>query len=162
LEEAVDLAIDDPDFFGRGLAVRTAGWFRGPRVVIDGDVVKGRWGRFIVRDNRGQSVTVQLKSNHIDPIPKVTIGSREVVLARPLVWYEYVWSGLPIIMAYHGGAIGALCGFAALQRSAAVFRAEGSEAKKFLLTGLISGAAVVAYFILGSIFLALVRKWWPS
>jgi hypothetical protein len=155
----VDIAIDDPDFFGRGLAVRPGNWLHGPRVVIDGAPVKGRRGRFILRDNHGAEVTIALKSNHVDPIPKVTIGSREIVLARPLVWYEYVWSGLPILMAYHGGAIGALCGFAALRQSAAIFRAEGRTPKKFLLTGLVSIAAVVAYIIIGSLFIGFVQGW---
>src|SRR5437867_8320773 len=45
--------------------VRTASWFRGPRLVVDGSEVKGKRGRFIIRDNRGQEVTVRLISNHI-------------------------------------------------------------------------------------------------
>jgi hypothetical protein len=154
----VDIAIETPEFLGRGLAVRTASWLRGPRVVIDGEPVKGHRGRFLVRDNRGQEVTIRLISNHIDPIPKVTVGDRSISLARPLEWYEYVWSGLPILMALHGGALGAVCGFVALQKSTAVFRGEGSKARKFLVTGLLSLAAVIAYFVLAYFFLSLLAR----
>jgi hypothetical protein len=162
----MDIPIDDAAFLGRGLAVRPGGWLHGPRVIIDGAPVKGRWRwgawrPFVVRNNSGSDVEIELKSNHVDPIPKVRIGRREIELARPLVWYEYVWSGLPILMAYHGGAIGAVCGFAALRQSAAIFRSEDGMGKKFLFSGLVSIAAVVAYVILGSLFLALVGRWKP-
>ena len=89
----MDITIDAAEFQGRRLMVRTASWCRGPRLVVGGSEVKGKRGRFILRDNRGQEVTVRLISNHIDPIPKVTVGDRSIELARPLEWYEYVWMG---------------------------------------------------------------------
>ena len=153
----MDLAIEDPNFLGRGLAVRPAGWWHGPRLILDGSAVKGRRGRFLVHDNRGQDVSIRLISNHVDPIPKVTVGDRDIRLARPLEWYEYVWSGLPILMALHGGALGAVCGFAALRRSTEVFRGEGTVAKKFVITALISVAAIIAYFVLGVTVVTLIR-----
>jgi hypothetical protein len=154
----MDIAIETPAFQGRGLAVRPASWFRGPLVVVDGETVKGRRSRFLVRDNHGQEVTIRLISNHIDPIPRVMVGEQTITLARPLEWYEYVWSGLPILMALHGGALGGICGFVALQKSAGVFRGEDGKAKKFLITGLISLGAVVVYLLLAVIFLAIMRR----
>jgi len=153
----VDIAIDAAEFQGRRLMVRTASWFRGPRLVVDGSEVKGKRGRFILRDNQGQEVTVRLISNHIDPIPKVTVGNRSIELARPLEWYEYVWMGLPILLVFHGGALGAVCGVVAIQSSAQVFRGEGGKARKFLLSGLISVGALLGYFVLLVIFFSLVQ-----
>ena len=153
----MDIAIEAPEFQGRRLMVRTASWFRGPRLVVDGSEVKGKRGRFILRDNRGQEVTVRLISNHIDPIPKVTVGDRSIELARPLEWYEYVWMGLPILLVFHGGALGAVCGVVAIQRSAQVFRGEGGKARKFLLSGLISVGALLGYFVLLLILFSLVQ-----
>jgi len=40
----VDIAIEAPEFQGRRLMVRTASWFRGPRLVVDGSEVKGKRG----------------------------------------------------------------------------------------------------------------------
>jgi len=40
----VDIAIDAAEFQGRRLMVRTASWFRGPRLVVDGSEVKGKRG----------------------------------------------------------------------------------------------------------------------
>jgi len=50
----VDIAIEAPEFQGRRLMVRTASWFRGPRLVVDGSEVKGKRGRFILRDTEGK------------------------------------------------------------------------------------------------------------
>ena len=152
----MDLSIESPDFQGRGLAVRL-GWLRSPRLVIDGSEVKGKRGRFLVRDNHGQEVTIRLISNHIDPVPKVAIGPTEIQLARPLIWYEYLWIALPILMALHGGALGAICGVVAIRASAQLFRGKDSQARKFLLSGLISVAAVIAYLGLSFALVSLVR-----
>ena len=152
----MELALEVPEFLGRGLAVRAAGWFSGPRLLLDGSVVKGKRGRYMVRDNRGRDVAIRLISNHIDPIPKVTVEDRPIPLARALEWYEYVWMGLPILLAWHGGLLGALCGFGAIQVSSRIFRGEGGKGKQFLLTGLVSLASVVAFYILVSIFVSFL------
>jgi hypothetical protein len=101
-----------------------------------------------------------LISNHIDPIPKVMIGATTIQLARPLDWYEYVWIGLPILMVFHGGFLGAVCGLLAVRKSAELFRGSGAKAKKFLLTGLVSVASVVAYLALSIALLRLIH-WTP-
>src|SRR5437667_1223873 len=89
----MDLPIKHEAFAGRGLAVRTAGFFKGPRLVIDGGEVKGKRLRFSLRDNSGQEREIRLKTNGLDPVPKVQIGGQAIELARPLAWYEYVWMG---------------------------------------------------------------------
>jgi hypothetical protein len=156
----MDLPLESPDFQARGLAVRLGGFFRGPRIVIDGSEVKGRWRRFLVRNNRGEEVTIRLISNHIDPIPKVMIGSTAIQLARPLEWYEYVWIGLPILLMFHGGFLGAVCGILAIRLSADIFRGSGAKAKRFLQTGMVSLASVAAYLVLSFAFLQLIH-WTP-
>ncbi len=50
----MDLPIKHEAFAGRGLALRTAGFFKGPRLIIDGGEVKGKRLRFSLRDNSGQ------------------------------------------------------------------------------------------------------------
>src|SRR5439155_937042 len=89
-EFAMDLPITHEAFAGRGLAVRTAGFFKGPRLIIDGGEVKGKRLRFSLRDNSGQEREIRLKTNGLDPVPKVQIGGQAIELARPLAWYEYV------------------------------------------------------------------------
>jgi len=49
----MELPIKHEAFAGRGLALRTAGFFKGPRLIIDGGEVKGKRLRFSLRDNSG-------------------------------------------------------------------------------------------------------------
>ena len=80
----MEIPIPDDAFRGRGLAVRTAGFFKGPRLLIDGTEANGRRQRYTVRDNTGREVAIRLRTNHIDPIPKVEIDSKTIELARRL------------------------------------------------------------------------------
>src|SRR2546427_12721069 len=87
----MDLLIKHEAFAGRGLAVRTAGFFKGPRLIIDGGEVKGKRLRFSLTDNSGHEREIRLKTNGLDPIPRVQIGAQTIELARPLAWHEYLW-----------------------------------------------------------------------
>jgi len=135
-------------FEGQDLAVETAGFFSGARVLHNGNPVERRKGRYPVRSNSGQEVLIQLKSNFVDPIPKVIFGDQTIVLARPLAWYEYVWIGLPVLLVFAGGALGAIVGVTATYTSARIFRSGRGAFAKYALTGLITVVALVAFFIL--------------
>ncbi len=153
----MDIEIKHPRFEGRGLKLQTAGFFSGPRLWIDGAIIKGKRGRFDVRDNTGVDVPIQLRPRFLDPIPRLEIAGDRLDLARPLTWYEYAWMGLPILLVSMGGALGALIGFAAAYSSARIFRSEQSTPVKYLLTGLISVAAVVVFFILAVLIRLLIK-----
>jgi hypothetical protein len=56
--------------------------------------------------------------------------------------------GLPVLLAFHGGALGALIGFPALYSSARVFCSQRGATAKYALSGLISIAAVFVFFAL--------------
>lgn len=137
----MDYPIEHPDFEGRNLVLR------GYQLVVDGQVVPGKRGRFDVRDNQGQTRVIQLKSNGIDPIPKIILGEETILLVRPLAWYEYLWMGLPIALVFVGGALGAALGAAALYASARVFRSERTPGARYALSGLISLGAVSIYAV---------------
>jgi hypothetical protein len=142
----MDVPIEHEAFAGRGLALRSGGMFSGPRLLIDGAEVKGKRLRFSLRDNTGNTREVRLRSNGFDPIPKVEIEGRTLVLARPLAWYEYAWMGLPIVLVFAGGALGVLFGLSAVYTSARVFRGDGSATAKYGLSALISLGASAAFF----------------
>jgi hypothetical protein len=147
----MEIRISHPGFEGQNLSVETAGFFRGARVLHNGNPVERRKGRYPVRSNRGEEVLIQLKSNFIDPIPKVIFGDETIVLARPLTWYEYVWIGLPILLVFTGGGLGALVGVAATYASARIFRSDRGALAKYGITALISVVALIAFVILAVI-----------
>lgn len=154
----MEIPIGQDRFVGRGLAVRTAGLFTGPRLIIDGAEAKGRRRRYVVRDNSGREVTIRLRTSYVDPIPKVEVDAQVLELARRLRWHEYAWMGLPILLSLGGGALGALVGMSAVYSSARIFRSERSDVSKYGLTALISVAAVFVFLVLAlSIEAALKR-----
>jgi hypothetical protein len=147
----MEFPISRSGFEGQNLSVETAGFFRGARVLHNGNPVERRKGRYPVRSNRGEEVFIQLKSNFIDPIPKVIFGDETIFLARPLTWYEYVWIGLPILLVFTGGGLGALVGVTATYASARIFRGERGVFAKYGITAVISVVALIAFVVLAVI-----------
>jgi hypothetical protein len=147
----MEIPISRSGFEGQNLSVETAGFFRGARVLQNGNPVERRKGRFSVRSNTGEEVLIQLKGNFLDPIPKVIFGNEAIALARPLTWYEYVWIGLPVLLVFTGGGLGALIGIAATYTSAQIFRSNRSVLAKYGITALVSIIALIAFMILAVI-----------
>ena len=154
----MDYLVEHPDFQGRGLAVRIGGLFAGARLVLDGALVARKRAKYSVRDNEGRSRVIRLKGNGLDPIPKLDIDGDIISLTRPLAWYEYIWMGLPIVLVFSGGALGALFGLLATYSSARIFRSDRGTGSKFALSGLISLGAV-ACFLAGATALQLAIYW---
>ena len=75
-----------------------------------------------------------------------------------LAWYEQVWIALPFSLVAVGGAIGGLCGGAAWAINKKVFQKTESAVLRYVWTGLISGAAVIAYIVLAAVFVSLFRR----
>lgn len=141
----MDIPIKHQAFANRGLALRPASLFNGPQLILDGRKVKGKRLRFSVRDNSGVPCEIRLRSNYVDPVPRVQIGDQTIELARPLAWYEYVWMSFPIILVFSGGVLGAMFGVAAVYSNARTFRSDHATAAKYVLSALVSIGAVLAY-----------------
>ena len=75
-----------------------------------------------------------------------------------LAWYDHVWLALPFALVAVGGAIGGACGGAAWGINQKVFRATRHPILRYVWTGLISIAAVAAYFALATAFLSFIRR----
>jgi len=109
-----------------------------------------------MHDNHGNDVVISIKHKFLDPVPGVEVNGEKVELARPLMWYEYLWMGLPILLVITGGAIGALTGFGAATASSHVFRSQRGTTAKYLITAAISIAAVFTYLLLAIIIQLLL------
>jgi hypothetical protein len=75
-----------------------------------------------------------------------------------LTWYEHVWVAWPLALIAVGGAIGGACGGAAWALNQKVFRQTQHPLLRYLWTGMISGAALLAYLVLATIFFSLIHK----
>jgi len=142
------LPFEHDDFQGRNLAISTAGFFKSVCLLENGVKVKGKRKKFTVNDNQGSPREINLKISFLDPIPKVEVDGRIIQLARSLTWYEYLWMGLPIMLIFVGGGLGALFGIGATYTSVRIFRSKRKITIKYLLSGAVSISAVAAYLVL--------------
>jgi hypothetical protein len=137
-------------FEGRQLVVESAGWLAGPKLMLDGQLApKGpKRGQLLLHRNDGVDVVAQLRNIFVDPIPQVVIDGKTIKLAEPLPWYAWVWSALPLMLLFLGGALGGLLGAVAMTINGRVFRADMNGPLKFIVTGAISLVAAIVYFAL--------------
>jgi hypothetical protein len=142
------IEIKHPAFTAQRLSVESASLFGGPKLFLDGAPVKKQRGRYPVTADSGAEILVQLKFNLVDPLPTLKIGEETIKLADSLKWYEYVWSGLPILLMFGGGALGGLVGGAATVTNGRIFRSERSSTSKYALAALITVSAAVVYLVL--------------
>lgn len=152
----MQIEVVHPAFRTQRLAVETAGWLRGPRLLLNGSPAEKHKGRFTVRSDTGQDTTIELKYNYLDPVPRVRIAGEAVELAPPLRWYEYAWIGIPLLLVFVGGAIGGFTGAVGTVASGRVFRGGYSVPAKYGLSALITLSAFVAFVILATAFQWLV------
>lgn len=145
---SMDIPIDHPSFLRRHLVVRPAGLLRGVKLLQNNSEVKGKRGRYEVRDDADKTRVVELKGRFIDPLPSLSIDGEAIELGRPLAWYEYAWLGLPMVLVTVGGALGGALGFGAAYSSARVFRSDRSGFAKYALTGFISISAAIIFLTL--------------
>ena len=70
---------------------------------------------------------------------------------RPLYWYEYAWMALPIVLAFSGGALSAFAVLGAAHLNSRILRSDRALWLRYGLTGFVSLAAVVAFFIVAAL-----------
>ena len=68
-----------------------------------------------------------------------------------LKWYEYLWALVPMALAAAGGAIGGLCGGAAVLANLKIMQGAKSGGYKYLVTAFISLLSVGAYIGLSKV-----------
>lgn len=154
----MDIVVSHPAFVRQRLAVRAAGILGGARLLLNGSVLKSSWGRYTVKSDTGNEAKIQLRTSFVDPVPVVKIDDEIVRLIPPLRWYEYAWIGIPALLIFAGGALGALIGVAGAYSNSRVFRSDRSTVSKYALTGLTTIAAAITFLIAAVALRILIRR----
>lgn len=79
-------------FEGQKIEMKVGG-FKGPRLLINGEVVpKGKKRKMILRKNDGREVVATFKHNFLGlGIPNLIVDGEKIQIAEPLKWYAQVW-----------------------------------------------------------------------
>lgn len=145
-------------FEGQNIEIKPAGFFSGAKVLVNGETApKGpKRGQMALRKNDGTEVIAHWQPTMLGfDMPKLVVDGEVIEIAKPIKWYEMVWSALPILLVFMGGLFGVLVGFIGFTINAKVFRSELNTLVKFLLTAGISVASGIGYFILAMLFYAV-------
>lgn len=132
-----------------------------PKLLVNGEPApKGtKRGEVVLQRNDGKQVTASWKQQFLGlDVPQLIVDGKAINLVEPLQWYQWVWSGWPVLLLFAGGALGAIAGMMAVAINTKIFRAEMSEILKYLASGVVSIMAVVAYFIAALIFSILIHR----
>ncbi len=136
-------------------------FWSGPKLLVNGEpAAKGnKRGEMILQRNDGKQVTASWKPQFFGlDVPQLIVDGKTINLAEPLKWYQWIWGGWPVLLLFIGGALGAITGMIAVAINAKVFRAEMSGVLKYLVSGMVSVLAVVAYFIVALILSFLINR----
>lgn len=146
-------------FEGQNIEVTVSFW-SGPKLLINGvPAQKGsKRGELLLQRNDGRQVTATWKPQILGfDVPQLVVDGKTINLVQPLPWYQWIWGGLPILLVFMGGALGAVAGLVAFSVNARLFRSDLNDLMKYLATGAVSAAAVIIYFVVAVAFTLLIQ-----
>jgi hypothetical protein len=141
------------DFQGQNVEVEVSFW-SGSKLLVNGEPApKGeKRGEFVLQRNDGKQAVATWKPQALGfDGPQLVIDGDPVQYVEPLKWYQWVWGGIPVLLIFVGGFLGAIFGLLAFMLNAKVFRADMSGVMKYVITAGISFLAVVGYLVIAII-----------
>ncbi len=135
-------------FEGQAIEMKSGGLIAGPKLLVNGQSApKGpKRGQMLLRRNDGAEAIATLKPRFMGlDVPQLSVDGKTISVVEPLKWYVWVWSALPILLVFIGGALGAITGIIAFAINTQVFRSSRTTAVKFIVTAIVSLLAAVVY-----------------
>lgn len=152
-------------FEGRELWVDVAGLFARSTLYIDGNPAHrvGKANEYSITRNDGREVVASLKLvNFLDPVPQIVVEGTSYRLAEPLKWYQWVWSGIPFVLYFAGGALGVLFGMIGLYANARLFRSKLAPILRYAATAGVTVLTVGFFLFAATLVQLAVNEWIPQ
>jgi hypothetical protein len=137
-------------FDGHEIAVYIPNVFSSPRLIFDGSQIrKEKQTRcMLLQRNDGTQAQVKWKQKALGlDVPSLDVDGREIQVAPPLPWYIWIWSALPIILLFLGGALGGLIGAVGVVANISIFRSPLSMPLRLLATVGVTGLCFLVFFL---------------
>jgi hypothetical protein len=147
-------------FEGQTIEISSSSFFSGPKLLINGEPAsKGpKRNQMILRRNDGKEVIAFWKPRALGfDVPQLSIDGKDISIVKPLEWFELVWCGISIVLIFFGGLIGGVVGALSFSMNTKIFRSQTGAVMKYLTTGGVSVLAVIIYFIIASLFMAIIN-----
>jgi hypothetical protein len=146
-------------FESQTIQVQAPGLFSGAKLLVNGQPApKGpKRNQMALRRDDGAEVVAVWKPRMLGlDVPQIAVDGKSIQVVEPLPWYQWLWSALPVLLVFAGGAIGAFAGVLALFVNLKVFRSSMNGAVKYLATAAASFTAVLVYFVLAVLISAVL------
>lgn len=158
----MEYPINVEGFEGHRLAVTSDEFISNPLLLVDGQPAPAgkKRGQFILHKNDGTEAIAQISSAAFgfDPVPHLSIDGKTIKVMKRLDWFEWFWSGLPLILLFTGNVlVGTLCSIFGFAFNVRIFRSERTTLQKLALTALVSGAAAGITYGLPAIISLLIN-----
>ena len=147
-------------FEGQNIEVTVSFW-SGPKLLINGNPApKGsKRGEMMLQRNDGKQVIASWKPQVLGlDVPQLIVDGKVTNLVEPLKWYQWVWGGWPVLLVFMGGVLGAVAGMIGFIINAKIFRTKMNDVLKYVISGVVSVLAVIAYFVAAIIFSLLMGR----
>lgn len=151
------IRIEHPELGNNQLALVIPTLFGNQKILFNGKEVLKSNGTYSITEQIGHKFEITIKNNVIDHIPNILVNEEQIEIERPLKWYEYLWMGLPIVLAFQGGFLGALLGFFALRLNSSLFRSDRNTIQKYLSTLIVNVLVTVVFFVAASFLNDLIK-----
>lgn len=162
-ERAIDMIypVKIPGFENQNIEVHQ-GLFTGAKLLFNGQPApKEGWKMYLRRDD-GSEVSASWKSEFLGfDVPKLIVDRKEIQVVKPLKWYEYVWSALPVLLLLYGGVIGLLLGILGFILNVRIFRSTTRRSLKFTFTAVATILTLVIDIVLHIMFGAIFQMACP-
>jgi hypothetical protein len=147
-----------PGFEGQSLVVKPPGAFSAVQLLVNGQPAQqgAKRGEMLLRANDGREVLAKWKPSFLD-LPALDVGGQTVRYVEALKWYQYVWSGLPILMIFAGGVLGAVFGIGGFMLNTRVFRSNLSKPLQYAAVFGISAVVFAIYLVLALLIQGALR-----
>ena len=147
-------------FEGQTIELQPGTFWKGPILLVNGQPAPNgpKRGTMALRRNDGRDVIAKWKPvfGGID-VPALIVDEKVIQLVEPLPWYQWVWSGLPIILIFVGGALGAIIGIVAAATNIKMFRSQQTTLIKYGLSAVVSIGAVILYGIIAILLRSMLN-----
>jgi hypothetical protein len=157
----MNYSIQIDGFEGQTIEVKSPSMFAGPKLLVNGQPTsKGpKRNQMVLRRNDGKEIIASWKPRILGlDMPQLFVDGKIINVVAPLVWYEWIWSGISILLVFSGGLIGGMIGGLSFSINTQIFRSSLSTVAKYFATAGVSIMAVIIYFIVAALFLGAIDK----
>lgn len=149
----MELFINHPRFQNKKLSVTTRSLTKNSLLYLDGMQQKRIAGfknrnKYALHDDNDNPVVVEVKPSIIDTIPTVILDGEKIQLVPAIVWYQYIFILLPVLLILFGGAIGGVFGFVGATINSGIIRSQVHPVLRYILTILVTFACYLTYLLL--------------